>query len=176
MASTAEAEKIVRQHTRWAFAGGLIPVSGIDLVAVSLSQLRMIAKLAEHYGVEFAENRAKSLITALIAPLASKEVVRGTVGSALKSVPIIGLPFGVTGVALFAGATTHAVGKVFTQHFEGGGNFMNFSTDATKEYFATQYQEAKEFFSRKKDAEEKPAADDAAPAKTSAKAKEPKAN
>lgn len=158
--ANAEAEKIVRQHTRWAVAGGLIPISGVDLAVVGLSQLRMLAKLAEQYGIEFAENRAKTLVTSLIAPLASKEVARGAVGSALKSVPVIGIPFGVAGVALFAGAATHAVGKVFMQHFESGGDFMDFSTDSTKEYFSTQYQEATELFSRKKGSEDK------APAKT----------
>lgn len=171
MANATEAEKIVRQHTRWAFAGGLIPISGIDLAAVGLSQLRMLAKLSEHYGIEFAENRAKSLVTTLIAPLASKEVARGVVGSALKSVPVIGLPFGIAGVALFAGASTHAVGKVFMHHFESGGDFMDFSTDSTKEYFSTQYEEATELFSKKKDSEDKPASKSAPAAKTTAKSK-----
>ena len=43
------------------------------------------------------------------------------------------------------GATTYAVGKVFTQHFESGGTFLTFDAAKVREYFETQFKEGKSF-------------------------------
>jgi uncharacterized protein (DUF697 family) len=60
----------------------------------------------------------------------------------VKSVPGIGSVLGaVTGPAL-ASAATYAIGKVFTQHFEAGGNILNFDANAMRNYFKEQFDGA----------------------------------
>ena len=38
--------------------------------------------------------------------------------------------------AVFAGASTFAVGKVFIEHFESGGTFLTFDPERVLEYYA----------------------------------------
>ena len=141
-----QAEKIVRQHTRWALAGGFVPVPGLDLLAVGGAQLRMLAKLAEHYGVAFAENRAKSIISALAGPVVSKDIAMGTFGSLLKGIPFVGIPLGFLTLPIISAAITQALGKVFVQHFESGQTFLDFSPEKAQEYFKQTYDESLEVF------------------------------
>ncbi|NJL59719.1 MAG: hypothetical protein HC887_08825 [Desulfobacteraceae bacterium] len=42
-----------------------------------------------------------------------------------------------------AGAMTYAVGRVFLQHFESGGTFLNFNPEEVKEHYARLFEEGK---------------------------------
>ena len=42
-----------------------------------------------------------------------------------------------------AGASTYAVGKVFVQHFESGGTFLNFDPEDVRDYYAEQFEKGK---------------------------------
>jgi len=35
---------------------------------------------------------------------------------------------------------TYGIGKVFVQHFESGGTFLNFDAQKTKDYFKSQFK------------------------------------
>ena len=58
-------------------------------------------------------------------------------------------------MTILAGATTYAVGKVFIQHFESGGTFLNFNPDSVKEYYETMFKEGQSVAENMK--KEKPA-------------------
>ena len=40
--------------------------------------------------------------------------------------------------------STWALGKVFIQHFESGGTFLDFDPEEVKEYFKAQFEEGRE--------------------------------
>jgi uncharacterized protein (DUF697 family) len=120
---------------------GLIPVPLIDLVAISGVQLKMLARLSKIYGVEFNENVGKALIGSLLGYLVPKGLAGGTLGSILKSIPVIGPIMGLPSLVVFCGATTYALGRVFTQHFASGGTFLTFDASKVKEYFEREFQE-----------------------------------
>jgi hypothetical protein len=61
---------------------------------------------------------------------------------------MIPLPSGLT-LTVFAGAVTYAIGKVFEQHFESGGTFLDFKAEQYKTYFAQMYQEGKDVVIKK---------------------------
>ncbi len=46
-------------------------------------------------------------------------------------------------MVLFCGASTWALGKVFIQHFESGGTFLDFKPEEVKEYFKAQFVEGR---------------------------------
>jgi uncharacterized protein (DUF697 family) len=56
-------------------------------------------------------------------------------------VPIIGTVLGGVSMSLFSGAATYAIGKIFIQHFEAGGTFLDFNPITVKEYFHTLFVE-----------------------------------
>ena len=42
---------------------------------------------------------------------------------------------------VLAGAATYAVGKVFIQHFESGGTFLNFNPESVRGYYEAMFKE-----------------------------------
>lgn len=120
---------------------GLIPVPFVDIVAVSGVQLKMLAELSKVYGIEFQENRGKAIISSLIGYIVPSTLSFGSLGSLLKAVPVVGAFVGGPSMALFCGASTYALGKVFIQHFESGGTFLTLDPAKVKEYFERAFEE-----------------------------------
>jgi uncharacterized protein (DUF697 family) len=58
-------------------------------------------------------------------------------------IPVAGTIIGGVSVPLLAGATTFAVGRVFIQHFETGGTFLDFDVDKMKNYFQQEFEKGK---------------------------------
>lgn len=136
-----QAKQVVKNYMWWSMGAGLIPVPFIDLAAVSGVQLKMLKDISELYGIEFSQNKGKSIVTALIGSVVPNSLSFGMVGSMLKAIPGIGTVLGTASFSIFAGAATYAIGKVFIQHFESGGTFLNFNPTEVKEYFAELYKE-----------------------------------
>ncbi len=125
----------------WSMGAGLIPVPFIDLVAISGVQLKMLAQLSKIYGIEFNENAGKALISSLLGYLVPKGLAGGTLGSLLKSIPVVGPIMGLPSLVVFCGATTYALGRIFMQHFASGGTFLTFDPAKVKEHFEREFQE-----------------------------------
>ena len=126
---------------------GLIPVPFVDLAAVSGVQIKMLAAVSKIYEVPFLESRGKVLIASLIGSIAPSAVSYGAIGCLLKAVPLVGALAGAPTMALFCGASTWALGKVFIQHFESGGTFLNFNPEQVKDYFKAQFEEGRKMAS-----------------------------
>jgi hypothetical protein len=67
-----------------------------------------------------------------------------TAASAAKSVPGVGTAAGVMSMSVLGGAATYAIGKVFVQHFESGGTFLDFDPEAVREHFAAEFNKGKD--------------------------------
>ena len=143
LAKAQQAEKIMHDHLPWAMGAGLIPVPLVDLATITGIQLKMIAKISRVYGVPFAENRAKSIIAALLGSLGSSSIAVGTLGSMVKSIPGFGTWLGAATMPVASGAFTYAIGKVFIQHFESGGTFLSLDATGAKGYFQEMVKEGK---------------------------------
>ena len=143
--STLEkARTIIRTNAAWAFAGGIIPLPLVDVLAVSVVQLKMLNELSELYGVPFSDNVAKNLISALLGSLIPSGLTHGTVGYLLRSVPLVGPALGALTMPSFASAATWAIGRVFVQHFESGGTFLDFDPIKVREYFRSEFARAQD--------------------------------
>jgi uncharacterized protein (DUF697 family) len=152
------ATKKIRNYMWWSTGAGLVPVPFLDLVAISGVQLKMVSELAKVYDVPFNESRGKALIGALVGTLVPSSLACGVVGSALKAIPAVGSIAGASALALFSGASAWALGKVFVQHFEAGGTFLDFDPEAVREYFRTQFEEGRKMAASMQ-AEQSPAAE-----------------
>lgn len=137
------ADNTVKNHMYGSMAVGLIPMPMVDLVALTGIQLNMLRKLAKIYDIPFMQDKVKHLISSLLGsslPL----VFSGTLASLLKTLPIVGQTTGVLALPALAGATTYAIGKIFTQHFASGGTFLTFDPEAVREHFQQLLKEGKE--------------------------------
>jgi uncharacterized protein (DUF697 family) len=138
-----QANEIVAYHVQWSLGLGLVPIPLIDAVAILITQVRMLKKLSDHYGIACSENHVKILVTSLIGGTNSGLIGGKFLISMTKLVPGIGTFIGITAMSALSGSITYAVGQVFIQHFESGGTFLDFDPKKVKEYFMTQFEEGK---------------------------------
>jgi uncharacterized protein (DUF697 family) len=136
------ANAIVKNYMYWSMGSGLIPFAVLDLAAIVAVQLKMLSRLSDLYEVKFSENQGKSIIAALTGTLGAHALRRSAFTGFLKSIPILGL-VGMFAMPIYAGAVTYAIGKVFIQHFESGGTFLDFDPAKVKEYFSKLYEEGR---------------------------------
>lgn len=144
----AETDRLIKNHTYGSMGVGLIPIPVVDFLALTGIQIRLLYKLSKFYGVEFSKDKAKNIISALVGsyvPVAAA----GPIASMVKMVPIIGQVTGALTMLATGGACTYAVGRVFVQHFESGGTFLDFEPEKVKEYFAEQFKEGQKFATEK---------------------------
>lgn len=134
-----QAIRVVNSYLGWTAGAGLVPMPGVDIAAVTLVQLKMLDSLARVYHVPFRRNAAKSIIGVLIGGLAPFSI-SAPVASLVKVVPVVGSVLGAVILPSLAAASTYALGKVFIQHFESGGTFLDMDPDKVSAYFKEQYE------------------------------------
>jgi uncharacterized protein (DUF697 family) len=128
-----EASDLVNRFVAWSGAAGLIPLPGVDVLAVGGLQLQMLRRLSQIYGVAFSENLGKSVIASLagaILPASTATTTAMTMGSLVKGLPGIGTLAGVVTMPALSAGATYVIGKVFIQHFASGGTLLDFDTSS----------------------------------------------
>jgi len=133
-----EALLLVRRYMLWSAGAGLAPIPLFDMVAVMALQSRMLKKLCVLYDLNYSRERAKSLVTSLIAGIHAGLIA----GSMIRLIPVVGLA-SLAAIPAASGALTYAVGRVFIQHFECGGTLLDFDPAKVRKYFAEQYEEGR---------------------------------
>ena len=122
----AAARAIVVRYRRWTMAAAAAPLPLADAALVSGVQIRMLWRLAKLYEVPFERVRVASLVSALFGGWTPYTITVGFVGAAARMAPGLGT---VVGIATSVGTSTlatEAIGKIFLQHFEEGGTFLDF--------------------------------------------------
>lgn len=140
-----QAEGIVQKHVLWSMGMGAIPIPFLDTIAVSAMQYEMLKQVSNLYGFEMSENMGKSLISLL----AGGTLVRMG-ASAVKTIPIIGSLLGGGAMVVLSGASTYAIGSVFVQHFESGGDLFDIDTEKFKNFYKEKFEKGKEYASEMK--------------------------
>lgn len=138
------AHAITRRNVLWALGAGVIPFPLVDIFAVSGVHLKMLREFSLLYGMKFQEGLAKKIIGSLITSLGVVGIGGVIGGSLAKFIPGIGTTLSLISVPVLAGATTHALGQVFTLHFEAGGTLLDFDPNLMREYFRKEFEKAKE--------------------------------
>ncbi len=138
------AEKIVKKWSLVSAGVGLIPIPLVDLAGIAGVQVKMIADLAKQYDIPFKKDLGKSAIAGLVGSGVGNSLGTGAARSMVKAIPVVGTFAGLTVLPAFASASTYAVGKVFTQHFESGGTFLNFKPEQVREHYKAELEAAEE--------------------------------
>lgn len=136
-----EASHIIKIYMGWSAGAAFLPVPFLDLAAVTGLQVKMVADLAAVYDQPFSRNAVKSIIAGLLGSVVPSTLARGA-SSLVKAIPGVGSFLGAVTAPAFATASTYAIGKVFVQHFEAGGNILNFDADAMRSYFKDEFDSA----------------------------------
>ncbi|MEO5330382.1 MAG: DUF697 domain-containing protein [Magnetococcus sp. YQC-5] len=139
-----QANAMLKKYLQGSGAVGLLPFPLLDMVLLSGLQLKMLQSLAKIYEIPFSKEIGKSTLGSLVGGALPAQVGMGIMGiaSAMKWIPAVGTAVGVASTSALAVATTYAVGKVFIQHFESGGTFLNFDPEKVRQYFAQEFEKA----------------------------------
>jgi len=143
-AASAEAERIIRSSVYTAMGIGIVPIPFFNVAAVTASSLVMIRRLSELYGVEFKEGIAKKILTS-VAGAGFGVLASAPVESAMRFVPVIGLPLTIATKPVLNGMTTYAIGRMFVTHFERGGSFVGANMDEMKSDFSSAFKNSREW-------------------------------
>jgi len=134
-----ESNRIVQSYMGWSTGAGLIPLPLVDLAAITAVQLRMLYSLSHHYKVPFSRDAAKSIVGALVGG-GGAYLLAAPTGSLLKLIPVVGQLAGMLAEPAVAAAATYALGKVFIQHFESGGTFLDFNPDEVRRFYEEHHE------------------------------------
>ncbi len=144
MEKQLRANKTVRNYMWWSMGAGLIPVPFMDLAALTGVQLKMLLDISKEYNIKFSESKGKAAIASLLSTIIPNSLSRGSMGTLLKMVPVVGSALGCFSMSIFSGASTYALGKIFIQHYETGGTLLTFDPDKVKNYYKSLFEEGKE--------------------------------
>jgi uncharacterized protein (DUF697 family) len=142
--TSESSETIIRKHVLISMGVGLIPIPAADMIGITASQLSMIRKLSEKYGIPFKQNLAKSILTSLISSIGVHTLATGSVSQLMRAIPVVGGILSTLTFSGFGGALTYAVGKAFDKHFSGGGSFLDMRASDLNTYFSSQFEAGKE--------------------------------
>ncbi len=137
-------DKLMRYHVWSAMVLGLIPLPLVDFAAVTVVQLNLLRKLANEYGIKFFDDKVKTVLSALVGGAIPVATGPRVAFSLAKLIPGIGQTVGVITLPILAGATTYAIGKVFSQHFASGGTFLTFDPAKVKAYYEEMLKEGQQ--------------------------------
>jgi uncharacterized protein (DUF697 family) len=143
----SEAENVIKNHVMVALPLGLVPVPVFDLVFLTGNQLKMVHALSKLYDRPFARERAKAVVLSLVSGSAPVLGILG-LSTGARLVPGIGTLMGSGGVALFGGALTYAVGRVFVEHFESGGTVLDIDLKKAREVMRKELRKGREVVAR----------------------------
>lgn len=130
MEPVESAEAIVLNHVAYAMGAALVPLPLVDVAAVTLVQLDMVRRLAEHYRVASDGPRVEAAVLSLVGASAAR------VGaSVVKALPGGGWVLGGATQVVLSGAATWALGEVYRQHFEDSGSLDDVDFDALRERY-----------------------------------------
>jgi len=127
------ATQLVDRFALGSGVAGLVPLPGIDAVAVGAVQLQMLRRLSQIYEVPFSANRGKALIASLAGAAIPATSAFGA-ASALKIVPIFGNIVSVFVMPILSAGATYGIGKAFVEHFKSGGTLLDFHPPDYREF------------------------------------------
>lgn len=137
---TEQASEIIQYHVMWSMGAGAVPLPILDMAAVTAVQLDMLKQLSRLYAVDYQESSGKHLITAIAGSTLAR------IGASfVKSIPGIGSVIGGVSMVIMSGASTYAMGRVFTNHFETGGSLFDFDLGTARKKYEEEYEKGKDY-------------------------------
>ncbi len=111
-----ELSDVVKQHALLGIAAAMIPIGGLDMVALAANTWTMYARINKTVGVDFGENAMKSIASGVIANIVTL-LPAAALGLAaegiLKYLPGIGTAGGIAIGAIVNVGIMYAAGKVY---------------------------------------------------------------
>jgi uncharacterized protein (DUF697 family) len=140
---TGKADRTVRNHAVGSAVIGAIPMPPLVVAALLAINLKMLYKLSRIYNVEFQRDVGKSIIYSFLGACGAASVSGRVTWGLSQLVPAGSTIISAVGLPVFAAGLTYGIGKLFIQHFESGGTFLNFDPEEVRAHFFAEFEEGK---------------------------------
>lgn len=140
----------IRDHALLAAGAMVIPVPLVDMAAEAAIQVRMVKRLAEIHGVDFAEERAKTLVAAAIGGFSAGWAA----GTLLRYASFATYFTNFWPSAALSSAITYGIGHLFAQHFSRGGHLDDLAPEVAADTLRAKARSLRERFRNKTAAQE----------------------
>ncbi|MCH8566692.1 MAG: DUF697 domain-containing protein [Balneolales bacterium] len=137
------AYEIVKKYSYAASGVSFIPIPFTDIITVNTVQYLLVRRLSKHYDVAFSKERVKSIVSGLLSAVVGASILYGPVTRAFTELSGLGWIMRSTVSLSVSGMITYAVGMVFVEHFESGGDLLNFDIKNAKPVFEEIYVNGK---------------------------------
>lgn len=141
-AKSIEADKIIKRYALFSTASGFIPFIGIDVLAVTAVQTKMVSELAEVYGYDIDDQLLRTVINTGIASVAGRILTQIAESLAETITPLKAVINGATQAAVF-GFLTLEIGNIYKSKMELGENPADITMMEIAGHMVDQVQEGK---------------------------------
>lgn len=141
-AKRAEAEKIISRYALLGTASGLIPIIGVDVLASTAIQTKMIRDLAEVYEYDVDDQLIRMALTTGITALGGRVITQIAGSLAQTFTPIKMFVNGATQAAV-SGFLTLEMGRIYQSKMELGENPADIGVMEIVNHIVAQVQEGK---------------------------------
>jgi uncharacterized protein (DUF697 family) len=146
-----KASEIIKNHVGFSLGAALVPLPGVDLLAVSAVQLNMLRQLAKLYNVSFMDVLGKNIVSAVVGSGAAR-----LAASLVKAIPGVGTVIGELSMPALSGASTWALGRVVANHFHQGGTLENLDLKKARNGYESEIETGKKVAEELRQAEPVP--------------------
>ena len=141
-AKSAEADKIIKRYALFSTASGLIPLLGVDVLASTAVQTKMIHELSDVYGYDISDQLLRTVINTGVTSVAGSLMTQ-LAGSLAKTVtPLKMFVNGATQAAV-SGFITLELGNIYKSKMELGENPADIGVMEIVNHIVNQVQEGK---------------------------------
>ena len=141
-AKQEEADAIVRRYALFGTATGLIPVMGVDVLAATAVQTKMIKDLAKVYGFSVDDQLLQTAITSGLTAIGGRVVTQIASTLAASFSPLKMLIGGATQAAV-SGFLTLEMGRMYASKMELGVDPVDIGVMDIVDHIVAQVQEGK---------------------------------
>ena len=138
-----KADSIIKSHIIMAMAAGLVPSPFVDMIAVTVIEVNMIAELAQVYGFPVPHRLVYSKILISLVGGIGSVYLAAKYAYLIKTLPLVGHAIYVGALSLSGGISVYAIGKIFQKHFESGGTFLSSDNAVLRNYFKEKQKEGR---------------------------------
>jgi uncharacterized protein (DUF697 family) len=139
---STEADTIIRRYALFSTASGFIPFTGLDVLAATAIQTKMVNDLAEIYGYDIDDQLLRTVINTGITSVAGRLLTQIASSLAETITPLKMLVNGATQAAV-AGFLTLEIGNIYKSKMELGENPADISVMEIVNHMVSQIQEGK---------------------------------
>ena len=141
--AAAKADSIIKSHVIMAMAAGLVPSPLVDMVAVTVIEVNMIAELAQLYRFPVPNKLVSYKVLISLAGGIGTVYLSAKFTYLIKTMPLVGHAIYLGALSLSGGISVYAVGKIFQKHFESGGTFLSSDNAVLRDYFKQKQKEGR---------------------------------